>query len=245
MTKKAVANKEVEIVETKRSVPAELIAQAISGGANLEQLEKLLTLQERYEANEAKKAYNKAMSDFKANPPEINKDKKVGYKTEKGSVGYTHASLYNVTEKINAALSKHGLSASWTTKQNGAISVTCKITHVRGHSEETTLSAPADTSGSKNAIQAIGSTITYLERYSLLALTGLATFDQDNDGEAAGEPIECIDDKQHHQLVDMITVKGADMAKVCKAYNITELAKFPKARFDEVLKILATKKDKQ
>lgn len=171
-------------------VPSKMIEQAVDKGADLEKLEKLLTLQERWEANEAKKAYHFAMAEFKTQPPKIKKDKRVGYDTSKGKVGYAHASLFNVTEKINGELSKYGLSASWVTKQNnGTISVTCRITHVKGHAEETTLTAGADQSGSKNAIQAIGSTVTYLQRYTLLALTGLATFDQDDDGQKS-EPIK-------------------------------------------------------
>lgn len=158
-------------------MPANLIDQAITSGADLEKLEKLLILQERFEANEAKKAYHRAMTAFKANPPDIEKDRKVKFL----NVKYSHASLANVTKKINEALSKHGLSASWSVTQNNNISVTCKITHEQGYSEETTITAPADSTGSKNVIQAIGSTISYLERYSILALTGLTTYEMDND----------------------------------------------------------------
>src|SRR3990167_5135507 len=161
-----------KVANVKGNSPAEMIRIAVSGKANLEQLKGLLDLQERFEATQAKKAYHSAMAAFKANPPKINKDKKVSYAAGGGRTTYNHASLANVTDKINAELSKYGLSASWITKQETtSISVTCKITHVRGHSEETTLSAGADNTGSKNAIQAIGSTISYLERYTLLALT--------------------------------------------------------------------------
>lgn len=221
--------------------PSQMIELAVSKGADLDKLEKLLTLQERWEANEAKKAYNKAMSDFKANPPEINKDKTVKY----GNTKYNHASLYNVTEKINSELSKYGLSASWTTKQNGQIIVTCRITHVKGHSEETTISAPADISGAKNAIQAIGSTITYLQRYSLLSLTGLATFDQDDDAQATAPATECITDKEKSQLVDMLAAKGVSMEKFCSKFNIKELSELPKAKFQQaVIAVDAVKRSK-
>ena len=189
-------NNEKSVVKTdlpSGNSPAEMIRLAVSGGVDLEKLAKLLDLQERWEANEAKKAYHCAMSEFKANPIEILKDKKVGYESKTGGrVGYSHASLANVVRKVTKELSKYGLSASWRTAQNGQISVTCKITHVMGHSEETTLSAPSDTSGSKNVIQAIGSTISYLERYTLLAALGLATADQDDDGKAIskdGSPV--------------------------------------------------------
>src|SRR3990167_2499280 len=173
-TKTEVAKVDQEL--TRTDSPAEMIRMAVAGGADLEKLSKLLDLQEKWEANEARKAYHRAMAEFKQNPPEIAKDKKVAY----GNTKYNHASLANVVKKITKELSKHGLSASWSTQQNGQIIVTCKITHVLGHSEETSLSAPADSSGSKNSIQAIGSTITYLERYAILALLGLATHDQDD-----------------------------------------------------------------
>jgi hypothetical protein len=231
---------EVTVIEKNQATPAETIQLALNKGANLKEIAELMTLQERWEKNEALKAYNQAMSDFKANPPEINKDKTVGYDSKTGGkVGYKHASLYNVTEKINSALSKHGLSASWTTKQNGAIAVTCKITHVKGHSEETTLSAQADTTGAKNSIQAIGSTVTYLSRYTLLALTGLATFD-DDDGQTAG--VEYIDDKQKSQLVDMLTVKNVKIDFFCSKFNIETLEKLPKEKYQQAVAALTAKK---
>jgi hypothetical protein len=67
------------------------------------------------------------------------------------------------------------------------VKVTCKLTHKQGHSEEVTLEAPLDTSGGKNNIQAMGSSVSYLERYTLLAITGLATKEQDDDGASTGQ----------------------------------------------------------
>lgn len=207
------------VVQPPAKTPAELIQIAVTSGADLEQLEKLMNLQERWEANEARKAYHKAMSAFKENPPKIDKDKNVGYNTAKGNVKYSHASLYNVVDKITAELSKHGLSASWRTKQNGTIAVTCIITHVLGHSEEVTLSANADTTGAKNDIQAMGSTITYLERYTLLAATGLATFDQDNDGR--GVSVEKLDENKLKIIKDLLA--GTDETKFLAYMNVEKI----------------------
>jgi hypothetical protein len=68
--------------------------------------------------------------------------------------------------------------------------VTCILTHEKGHSEETSLQGPPDTSGSKNSIQAVGSSVTYLCRYTLLAACGLAA-SEDTDGVATnGEVTE-------------------------------------------------------
>ena len=211
------------------SSPSEMIRLAVSGGADLDKLEKLLAIQERWEATEARKEYHQAMSDFKATPPKIEKDKKVGYDGKTGGrVSYSHASLANVTDKINEALSKHGLSASWRTKQNGKIEVTCRITHSKGHSEETMLSADADTSGSKNSIQALGSTITYLERYTLLALTGLATFDMDDDGKGKNsEDVEKIGDKELHSLRDQFIALDVKEGKFISYMGIEKLEDMP------------------
>ena len=52
--------------------------------------------------------------------------------------------------------------------------MTCVLSHRDGHFEETTLTAGRDDSGKKNAIQQVGSTITYLQRYTLKAALGLA-----------------------------------------------------------------------
>lgn len=202
--------------------PATSIREAIAGNADLDKVAKLMELQERWEANEARKAYHFAMAAFKSNPPEIEKDKKVSYPTNKGNVGYRHASLANVTRKINEAMSKFGLSASWKVQQTGIISVTCKITHEKGHSEETTLSAPADDSGSKNPIQAIGSTISYLERYTLLALAGLATTDMDNDTQNSVSQ-EKISVEEVNSIADNLLTIGASMEKFCEYMNVNQL----------------------
>ena len=228
--------KEIQVV-----TPAHMIELAVSKGADLDKLEKLLTLQERYDAMEAKKAFNRAMSDFKANPPKIDKDRTVSY----GNTKYNHASLANVTDKINCELSKYGLSSSWSVKQNGTISVTCKITHVKGHFEETTLTAASDTSGSKNPIQAIGSTLSYLERYSLLALTGLATFEDDDDGQATTSVIEYITDKERHELTDLCLDVSADMPKFMAYLKVEDLSKLEKKDFNKAKLALISKKNKK
>jgi len=168
--------------------PNAVIMMAMQKGYTPELIEKMIQLQERFEANEARKAYHEAMAAFKADPPDIGKDKKVSFDVGNRTTSYTHASLANVTEKINKALSIQGLSAGWTTVQaDKGITVTCTITHRLGHSESTSLTAAPDTSGSKNAIQAVGSTVSYLERYTILALTGLATRDMDDDGKGNGD----------------------------------------------------------
>lgn len=162
--------------------PVDLLRRALDSGADLDHLERLMDLQQRYEENEARKAYVADMAEFKRNPPEIVKDKLVQF----SGTSYTHATLGNVTGAIVEGLAKHGFSHRWDTEQQGAnVIVTCILTHRMGHSERTTLTAAKDDSGKKNNIQQMASAVTYLQRYTLLAATGLATKDQDDDGAQA------------------------------------------------------------
>lgn len=219
--------KEVAVIEQPGHMPVKLdaLTLAIEKGADLNQIEKLMELQERYDAREAKKAYIVAMAAFKANPPQIDKDSHVKFKTSKGVTEYKHATLANVTEKINKALSENGLSAAWETVQDEkGIAVTCKITHIMGHSESTTLKAAGDESGGKNRIQGIGSTVTYLQRYTILSLTGLATAEMDDDG--AGSEAEYIDDEQMVTINEWIESIGGDCFQNFKKYmGVDELDK--------------------
>lgn len=222
-----------ELTVISNDSPSAMMMAAIDKGMDLDKLEKFMILQERYEANQARKAYSEAMAAFKANPPEIEKNKKVSYGTTK----YSHASLGNVTDKIGSSLSQHGLSAAWTTQQTDkGVTVTCRISHVLGHYEETSLTAAADTSGAKNAIQALGSTISYLERYTILALTGLATHDMDDDGKGS-EEIKYISDKEKSTIIDMMAAKEFDKDRTdkflkfvgCESVDTIKAVDFPKA----------------
>ena len=221
--------KEDNIVSLNNQSPMDAMSMALSKGADIGQLEKMLMLQEKWEQMESKKAYTQAMTAFKANPPKINKDKKVQYK----NTNYSHASLGNVTDKINTALAEHGLSAAWKTKQEQTgVTVTCTITHKMGYSENTSLTAGADNTGSKNSIQALGSTISYLQRYTILSLTGLATHDQDNDANTAA--ITYINDKQVSEITDMVNAlefskKQTDL--FFKYVGATDVENIPTANF--------------
>ena len=162
--------------------PLGLLRIAVQQRANVGELAKLFELQEKWQAVQACRAYNAAMAKFKQRPPKILKNKHL----KLDGMEYNYATLDQVTEAITETLSSVGISHRWKVSQGPEIAVTCVLTHEMGHSEETTLKAPADTSGSKNSIQAVGSTVTYLQRYTLLAATGMAA-GMDNDGRLADE----------------------------------------------------------
>jgi hypothetical protein len=149
-------------------------------------LDHLLAVKERWDKEEARKAFVADMAKFHEDPPVVMKDKLVSYKTNTGTTSYKHATLGNTSRIVGAHLAKFGFSHRWVPQQkDGKIAVTCILTHALGHSESVTLEAPYDQSGGKNAVQAIVSAKTYLERQTLMGVTGLASMDEDDDGVTA------------------------------------------------------------
>lgn len=158
-----------------------LLQIAVERGQPLEYVEKLMQLQERHEANEARKAYNEAFSAFKAEGIKVIRNVTIKDGPLKGK---KHADLFSIVDAATDALSKHGLSASYRIVEDTKdwIRVACVIKHAAGHSEETTFGGPIDTGPGRNAIQARKSSVTYLERITLLLALGLAEQDADDDG---------------------------------------------------------------
>lgn len=222
-----------------------LIELAMSQDVSMEKLEKLLELKERYEKEEARKAYVAAMAEFKSEGVVIEKDRLVNYEHSNGDgeTRYRHASLGNVIGVATPFLAKHGLSHKWVSRRVEArIEVKCVITHREGHSEETDWwPGPLDTSGKKNPLQQAASTVTYLERYTFLMITGLAVVDQDDDGTDGGEMPgpERITEDQANKIHAMITENELSMdifmrwlkqSIKCKA-----IADIPSSYFDAVM----------
>lgn len=188
------------------TTPGELLRIAMERGANMDLLERLMALQERHDANEARKAYVDDMAAFKSEPLEIFKRKEVGYKTREGDfVGFKHAELSEVVAVVVPALARHGFSHRWDVKQEpGKVTVTCIVTHRSGHCESLTMESAPDDSGKKNKLQQVASAVTYLQRYTLLGITGTAARDVDDDGAGAGDDDDGQGDEAQQVLIALL-----------------------------------------
>jgi len=161
--------------------PMSMLQMAVSQNCDIEKLTKLMDLQERWEKNEARRAFDKAFAAFKSESIQIIKNIEV---TAGPLAGKKYADLYAVVNSTTPAMSRHGLSASWrlTKDEPSWMEVTCILRHELGHSESAAMGGPPDKGGAKNAIQERASTKSYLERYTFLAVTGLAASGEDTDG---------------------------------------------------------------
>lgn len=187
-----------------------IIERVLNSDVPAEKLDHLLNIQERYESNEARKAFNAALSKFKSESPTIEKNHHVQYSTKTGQTNYKHVTLGYALGQITPVLSKFGLSLTWRTHQDQAmITVTARLSHAKGHFEETSLSSLPDTSGGKNTIQAVGSVVTYLKRYTAFALLGLESID-DDDGMMTKSEFESSEPTQSKNMTDLLNaIQGA------------------------------------
>lgn len=193
------------------TTPADLLRLAVQGGADLDRLERLMALQVQWEAREAEKAYSVAFAAFKAEAVRIIKNRSVNDGPLKGK---KYAELFAVVNAVTPALSAHGLSTSWrlTKDDKDWIEVTCTLKHSLGHFETVAMGGPPDTGGAKNLIMARASTITYLERYTLKAITGLSEQEDDNDG-ADGRSEDQPEDKPSPELNKLLDIGNAKADK--------------------------------
>lgn len=221
------------------ATPMQLVERAMAVG-NLDLVEKFMALQERWEANQARKAFVAAISAAKAEIKPILKKQEVDFTSTRGRTNYEHEGLADIAEHVDPILAKNGLSYRYRPKQDAKIlTITCIVEHRDGHAEETTLFGANDESGNKNAIQSVGSTATYLQRYTLKLALGLAAA-KDDDGRGAGNGAEPPEPEAPEGYADW----RADMtAKADEGYE--QFSKVWKTDATKALREYALKHDRE
>jgi hypothetical protein len=159
-----------------------------------------------------------------------------------------YARLEDIVDAIAPALSEHGFSISHRVERTpeNMIAVTGILMHRDGHSEQTCFPLPHDSSGSKNNVQAVGSSITYGRRYTILSLLNIVSHapqDADDDGKRAaeGETIG-VDDIAHveQQLRDT----DSDKAAFLKAMKVESVEAMTVPQYKRALELFAAKKSR-
>lgn len=201
---------------------------------DMDKMLKLMDMRDKAEVKQARKAFDEAVAAAKAQIPPITRNA-TGHNNKK------YADFAAISGAIDPVLGRHGLSYRFETNQSDkAITVTC-ILFGHGHSiPAATLTAPADMTGNKNAIQAIGSTLTYLQRYSLVQALGLAAT-HDDDGRAAGVGV-VIDEEQLKQIIALADDVGADKEKFCAVMKVPSLADIRANEFQRAVDLLNSKR---
>lgn len=208
---------------------------ALNPNADIDKMERLLQMQERVFERNARAAYTEALAAMQQELPVINE--RGGIKNNTGKIQSTYALWEDINEAIKPVLAKFGFALTFRTgEDNSRITVTGILSHKDGHREETTMYLPTDTSGSKNAVQAIGSSTSYGKRYTAAALLNLTSRGEDND--AKGAMGELLSPKQLETVRDLITTTGANQIKFCKYMNVLAIEEIAAAQFEAAVAAL-------
>lgn len=212
---------------------------ARSPDVDVGKLEKLLEMQERIMARQASAAYSAALADMQTELPAIEKRGRI--KIKSGDPGQPYALWDDINETIKPILKKHGFSLSFRTgtTEEGKITTTAILRHREGHQEETTVTLPHDSSGSKNAVQAVGSSTQYGKRYAAGALLNLTFKGEDDDGNAGGA--KNITDEQASTLYDKIEEARADLGKFIAHFGVAAVEDLPASAYDKAYRMLTQK----
>jgi len=215
---------------------------AINPAVDIDKMERLLEMQERIMQRNARAAYAADLARMQPELPVI--AERGGIKDRSGRVQSTYALWEDINDAIKPVLSKHGFALSFRTGQEeGRITVTGVLSHREGHSEETTMHLPIDTSGSKNSVQAVGSSISYGKRYTASALLNITSRGEDDDGKAAGG-VAPISEEQVKDLQDLIIEVGADPKKFLAYLKVESLAALPADQYQRAVDALNAKRAK-
>ena len=171
-------NNQVAVVSESSAVLAVIARAASDPTVDMDKLERLLDMQERIMNKQAETEFNSALAAMQADIPSV---------AERGT-GHNikYATLEDIVDVVRPIMNQYGFAVSFSVEQaDKSITVVGELVHKGGHSKKTSMMLPHETSGSKNAVQAIGSSISYGKRYVLCAMLNIATRGQDDDGYAA------------------------------------------------------------
>lgn len=219
-----------------------------------------MELLERIQARAAKMAFIEALARAQPKLPVIDQngqiiihnkeDRQKNVRNPRVEQRTKYAMWADIAEAITPVIAAEGLTLSFTNDggAGGMISVTCLLRHIRGHEERTTLVLPHDSSGSKNPVQAIGSSLQYGKRYTaglLLNFVSRAGPERDDDGKSSDERAQVIGEDKARELERALEACGADMNLFKEHFAIDDLAELPTPRLDEAVSMIARKTAKK
>lgn len=157
----------------------------------------LVNLQERIADRQSRQAYIVARESMQSELPIIGKRGEI--KNNKGGVMAHFATWDAIHQTILPILKRHAFVIDFKIgNQNNMVTVECVLSHVQGHVESGgAMLLPQDTSGAKNSVQGMGSSVSYGKRYTTCAMLNILTEGADNDANS----IQSMEEK--NDLKDM------------------------------------------
>lgn len=217
---------------------------ATNKDANLEVFARLMDERRREEDRAAERAFNSAMSAAKGELSPVLKTRAVDFVGKTGTrTKYSYEEFADVARTVDPVFARHGLSYRFSVAQKAdLVTVTCIVSHDAGHSERMPLEGKVDPgSTGMSTVQALGSCLTYLQRYSLRAAIGLAA-GRDDDGRGAGGTSPKISVAQANELEQLIQETGSSQPTLLRLYGAATVVDLTVDQYTAAKEVLGVRK---
>jgi len=221
---------ELAVQDTQATQMMTVIEKAIMNPeVDVTKMNAILDVQERIMNKSAETEFNKAMVSAIGEIPSFEE-------ATKGH-NYKYATFEQINKAVKPILKANNLFVTFATdfQTDNHVLVTAEITHKDGFSKKTSMSFPFDGSGSKNAVQAVASAISYGKRYMQNALLNITTHGEDDDGWSSEAT---IGKTEIERLNNGLEQSGVALEKLCEAMGVEKLSDIKKDRFSEAVGFL-------
>lgn len=221
---------------------------------DIDKMQRLMDMQERIMIRNARAAYAAALSAMQPELPvitrkgkiEVRKKDAAGERTGAVQQSTPYALWEDINEGIRPVLAKHGFALSFRVgvAQDGKLTITGILSHREGHSEETTITLQHDSTGSKNAVQAVGSSVSYGKRYTAGALLNFTSRGEDTDGNVPDVPEDyvpppgSITQEQADNIRDALEAKGASSNAFLQWAGQKRIESIPAEHYDACIEAI-------
>ena len=203
---------------------------ALDPRADVEKLERMMSMYERLKAKEAELAYNAAKGRILKKLADINivKNRPVLPEIDKGTPkrgvleAFKYAPLEEINKHLRPLLAEEDMDLSYSAEpgEGGDILIRGRLRHLSGgHYEDFFMPAPPDTTGGKSNVQAVGSTNSFLRRYVVCNIFNIVVVGDDDDGIGG-----TIDEAQTKTILELLRKAkvGVKFLKYMKAQSVEE-----------------------
>lgn len=221
-----------------------LLHAAVDKNVSPEALEKLLNLEERITARQAKQQYAEALEKFQSECPPI-------FKATKGQLA-NYAKLDDIEKHVRPYLRANGFSYDWDREllegHAGWMRVVAILRHQGGHEERRGFPVPIDqlkTRDGRNVrsgAQEVGASDTYGMRRSFLSVLGMAPTD-DNDADQPPAPADLVSQEQAANIRALAGEVGADLGAFLKWIGADSIEEMRAVDYEKAVRGLEQKRN--
>jgi len=211
---------------------SQVIIEKIREGATLEETKQYYAFLREIQRDEARIMFD---ADFVVMQGELPEVPKLGRIDHGGGRSYNYARWEDINDHIKPVLQKYGFGLRFDiiTETESLFEIEAILVHRSGYSICTRKKLPIDKSGAKNIVQAYGSTQSYAQRYSAIALLNLTSRNEDTDASSSKNDDDAkISPAQIDEIYTLLDNNEDRIERFRKLQGLRLIGDMPASRFE-------------